>query len=103
VEIAAALDAAGCPLSSDEALTRLPRGFEAAKGMPIEDYVCWKSFTAHATLRNRDMQSADAVDQIVDFARTALPLLEWGWDAIADDMPPLVIPMPTRPLRAPDF
>jgi len=103
VEIAAALDAAGSPLSSDEALTRLPRGFEAAKGSAVEDYVCWKSFTAHAALRNRDMQSPDVVDQIIDFARTALPLLEWGWDAIADDMPPLVIPMPARPLPAPDF
>jgi len=103
VEIAEALDAGGCPLSSDEALSRLPRGFEGAKGTPVEAYVCWKSFTAHASLRNRDMQSADVVDQIVDFARTALPLLEWGWDAIADDMPPLVIPMPARPLPAPDF
>ena len=102
-EIAEALDAAGRPLSSDEALTRLPRGFETAKGTLVEDYVCWKSFTAHAALRNRDMQSPEVVGRIVDFARTALPLLEWGWEAIADDMPPLVIPMPTRPLPPPDF
>ena len=103
VEIAGRLAAAGCPLSSDDALTRLPRGFEAAKGTPVEDYVCWKSFTAHAALRNKDMQSPTVVDRIVEFAHTVLPLLEWGWAAAEDDMPPLVIPMPARPLPPPDF
>jgi uncharacterized protein (TIGR02453 family) len=103
VAIAATLDAAGYPISTDEALTRLPRGFEAAKGTPVEDYVCWKSFTADAALRNRDMQSPALVDLIVDFARTVWPLLEWGWEAAEDDMPPLVIPMPARPLPRPDF
>src|SRR5690349_4984553 len=42
VAIAERLDAAGYPLSTDEALTRLPRGFEAIGGTPVEDYVCWK-------------------------------------------------------------
>ena len=103
IEIADALAKAGYPISSDEALTRLPRGFEAAEGTPVEDYVCWKSFTAHAALRNKDMQSPALVDHIVDFARTALPLLEWGWAAAEDDMPPLVLAMPARPLPPPDF
>jgi uncharacterized protein (TIGR02453 family) len=103
VEIADTLMAAGCPVSSDETLTRPPRGFETAKGTPVADYVCWKSFTAHAALSDREMQSPAVVDRIVDFARLALPLLEWGWSAIDDDMPPLVIPMPARPLPRPDF
>jgi uncharacterized protein (TIGR02453 family) len=103
VEIADTLMAAGCPVSSDETLTRPPRGFETAKGTPVADYVCWKSFTAHAALSDREMQSPAVVDRIVDFARLALPLLEWGWSAIEDDMPPLVIPMPARPLPRPDF
>jgi uncharacterized protein (TIGR02453 family) len=103
IEIADALAKAGYPISSDEMLTRLPRGFEAAKGTPVEDYVCWKSFTAHAALRNKDMQSPALVGRIVEFAQTALPLLEWGWQAAEDDMPPLVIPMPVRPLPPPDF
>jgi uncharacterized protein (TIGR02453 family) len=99
IDIADGLAGAGWPISSDEALTRLPRGFEAAKGTPVEDYICWKSFTAHAALRNKDMQSPELVDRIVAFAQTALPLLEWGWAAAEDDMPPLVIPMPARPCR----
>ena len=103
VEIADRLAAAGSPISSDDALTRLPRGFEAAKGTPVADYVCWKSFTTHAALSNKDMQSPAVVDRIVEFARAALPLLEWGWVAAEDDPPPLVIPMTTRPLPPPDF
>jgi uncharacterized protein (TIGR02453 family) len=103
LEIADGLAAAGSPISSDATLTRPPRGFEAAKGTPVADYVCWKSFTAHAALSDKEMQSPAVVDHIVDFARMALPLLEWGWAASEDDMTPLVIPMPARPLPTPDF
>ena len=96
--------AAGCPLSSDDKLSRPPRGFEAAKGTPVAEYVCWKSFTAHRMLSDSDMQSPKLVDRIVDFARTVLPLLEWGWAAVDDEVPPpLPIRKPTRPLPKPDF
>jgi len=101
--IAARLEAAGNPLSSDARLSRPPRGFEAAKGTAVADYVCWKSFTTHAGLSDAEMQSPAVVDRIVAFARAALPLLEWGWEAVEDGPPPLVIPMTTRPLPRPDF
>ena len=44
------------------------------------------------------------VDRIVDFARTALPLLEWGW-AVVDGETPAAVPIraPARPLPKPDF
>jgi uncharacterized protein (TIGR02453 family) len=102
--IAGRLDAAGCPLSSDERLSRPPRGFEAAKGTPVAEYVGWKSFTSHRMLSDGEMQSPVLVDRIVDFARTALPLLEWGW-AAADDAAPAPVPIrtPARPLPKPDF
>ena len=93
---------AGSPLSSDERLTRPPRGFEAAKGTPIAEYVGWKSFTSHALLGDAEMQSARLVERILDFACTALPLLEWGW-AVIDDEAPVAIRPPRRPLPKPDF
>lgn len=96
------LAAAGCALASDSKLSRPPRGFEAAKGTPAEAYVTWKSFTAHAMLSDAEMQSPAVVERVVDFARLALPLLEWGW-AAAEDQPPLVIPELSRPLPKPDF
>jgi uncharacterized protein (TIGR02453 family) len=100
--IAEGFAAAGSPLSSDERLIRPPRGFEAAKGTPVAEYVCWKSFTGHAALSDAEMQSPELVGRILDFARIALPLLEWGWAAI-DDEAPLAIRAPTRPLPKPDF
>jgi len=88
----------------NERLTRLPRGFDAAKNTPVADYVCWKNFLTDRTLGDDEMRSPDLVGRIVDFAVSALPLLEWGWAAEADDTPPpLALKMPTRPLPKPDF
>jgi uncharacterized protein (TIGR02453 family) len=101
--IAERLEASGTPLSSDQRLSRPPRGFDGAKGTAVADYVCWKSFTTHAGLSDAEMQSSAVVDRIIAFARAAVPLLEWGWTAAEDDPPPLVIPMTTRPLPQPDF
>jgi uncharacterized protein (TIGR02453 family) len=101
--IAARLEAAGNPLSSDQRLSRPPRGFESAKGTAVADHVCWKSFTTRVGLSDAEMQSPAVVDRILAFAQAALPLLEWGWEAAEDGPPPLVIPMTTRPLPRPDF
>lgn len=102
--IADAMAAAGCPIASDRKLSRPPRGFEAAKGTPSADYVCWSSFTAHAMLSDPDMQSPALLDRIRGFARTALPLLKWGWAAADDEAPaPLPIPKTLRPPPPPDF
>jgi uncharacterized protein (TIGR02453 family) len=102
--IAGRLAAAGCPLSSDERLSRPPRGFEAAKGTQVAEYVGWKSFTAHRMLSDSEMQSPALVDRMVDFAHAVMPLLEWGWAAVDDEVPPpLPIRKPARPLPKPDF
>ena len=94
----------GYALSSDAQLSRPPRGFEAAKGTPVADYVCWKSFTTHAALSDADMQSPTLVGRIVDFALATRPLLDWGWAAADDERPPpLALRMPVRPLPKPDF
>jgi len=104
VAMAGGFAAAGHPLGSDERLSRLPRGFETAKDTPAGDYLCWKSFTAHAALSDAEMQSSGLVERIVAFSRTMLPFLEWGWAALDDEMPaPLPIRAPVRPLPRPDF
>jgi len=99
-----ALAAAGSPLSSDERLSRPPRGLEAAKGTKVAEYVGWKSFTAHSSLSDEEMQSPALVGRIVDFVRVALPLLEWGWAIVdGETAAPVTIRMPSRPLPKPDF
>jgi uncharacterized protein (TIGR02453 family) len=102
--IVSRLAAAGCPIASDERLSRPPRGFEIAKGTPAAEYVSWKSFTAHTALSNDEMQSPILVDRIVNFAQTVLPLLEWGWAAIDDETSAAMpIRASARPLPKPDF
>jgi uncharacterized protein (TIGR02453 family) len=104
LEMAARLDARGYKLTTDSQLARLPRGFEAAKGTPIADYVCWKTFIVDVALSDAEMQSPDLVERIVDMAVATQPLLDWGWGAEADDIPPpLSLKLPTRPLPRPDF
>jgi len=102
--LATQLEKAGYPIASDERLSRPPRGFEAAKGTPVAEYVGWKSFTVHAGLSDAEMQSPAVIDRILAFARTVMPLLDWGWAAIADETPaPVTIRAPARPLPKPDF
>jgi uncharacterized protein (TIGR02453 family) len=103
--MAARLTGLGYPLTCEnERLSRLPRGFEAARGSPAADYVCWKNFLADTKIGDDEMQSPDLVGRIVEFALAARPLLDWGWAAEADDIPPpLALRMPTRPLPQPDF
>jgi uncharacterized protein (TIGR02453 family) len=98
------LEKRGHKVTSDERLSRIPRGFEAAKGSPIADCLCWKTFITEFGLTDAEMQSPKLVDRIVDFAAATTPLLEWGWAAADEDLPPpLVLKMPTRPLPKPDF
>lgn len=99
------LRAQGCTVSCEnERLSRPPRGFEAAKGSPVVDFVCWKNFIAEIALTDAEMQSPAAVERIVEFALAARPLLDWGWSAADGDVPPpLVLKMPARPLPSPDF
>jgi uncharacterized protein (TIGR02453 family) len=102
--VADGLAAAGSPVSSDERLSRPPRGFEVAKGTKVAEHVGWKSFTAHAALSDAEMQSPALVDRILQFARIALPLLEWGW-AVVDGETAATVPIRAlaRPLAEPDF
>jgi uncharacterized protein (TIGR02453 family) len=104
LEMVERFETAGHPISTDQRLTRPPRGFEAAKDTPVAEYVGWKSFTAHAPLRDAEMQAPAVVDRIVGFALSVMPLLEWGWAAIDDDpATPVTIRAPARPLAKPDF
>src|ERR1700733_5207069 len=104
LEMVARLEARGYKITTDTSLARLPRGFEAAKGTAIANYLCWKTFIIDVALSDAAMQSTDLVDRIISIATATQPLLDWGWAAEADDIPPpLALKMPTRPLPQPDF
>ena len=74
----------GLGLSDEDSLKRAPRGFEAvddaeiAAAIRLKSLICLKPVTASA------IASPALADDFCAFARDALPLLAWGWDALAD-------------------
>jgi uncharacterized protein (TIGR02453 family) len=67
------------PEDWDDALTRMPRGFEHLATTDLAPYFRLRSFCAARPLTQRDITSAALVTRVVEFARDAKPLLEYGW------------------------
>ena len=80
----AKLDKAGLAPSQDYALKRNPRGFEEVADEAILAGLRFKSIVVTRPLPEARVAKAGLVDDLVGFARDALPLLSWGWDAITD-------------------
>ena len=80
----AKLDKAGLAPSQDYALKRNPRGFEEVEDEAILAGLRFKSIVVTRPLAEARIAKAGLVDDLVGFARDALPLLSWGWDAITD-------------------
>lgn len=78
------LEANGIPLQTDEALKRMPRGFEALHDHPIADYMKWKSFFVGDTLTREAVQHSTLTETMLAFTRRVLPLLTYGWEIVDD-------------------
>jgi uncharacterized protein (TIGR02453 family) len=63
-------------------LSRVPRGFEAFKGTPVEGSLRKKSLIVEQRLSDRDIASPKLPATIVDFTERAMPLLKFGWVAL---------------------
>jgi uncharacterized protein (TIGR02453 family) len=64
-------------------LTRVPRGFEELKDGPLADAVRMKSFIVQEEVDDAVVASPRLVGAALDFADRAMPLLEFGWAALA--------------------
>src|SRR6516162_3860477 len=80
----AKLRKAGLALSPEDSLKRAPRGFEAIDDPEIASAVRLKSMICLRPVPETAIGSPGLADDFCAFARDALPLLEWGWDALAD-------------------
>ncbi len=67
---------------TDSQLSRIPRGFEALKGGPLDGVIRLKSFIVEEPLTEALIRSPKLVEKIVDFALRARPLLDFGWQAL---------------------
>ncbi len=66
-------------------LKRMPRGYESFAESDVADVLRWKGMVATRPVTDDDVMRPGFARLVADFGRTALPLLEWGWDAGADD------------------
>ena len=78
-----ALEQAGLGLVRDSALSRMPKGFEAqaetpaAADLKLRNLIVTRRFDAQA------IHQPELVEDLVAFAADGLPLLEFGWRALA--------------------
>jgi uncharacterized protein (TIGR02453 family) len=77
-----ALAAANAELRREDALARLPRGFEAAAGGPVAEYVKLRHLIAQRPIAAADLAQPTLPAKLAEFAAAALPLLRFGWDAL---------------------
>ena len=76
------LAAAGFRLGQDVTLIRVPKSFEGCPA-EIEEDLKLKSWMITRSLSPDEISSSALVDCVTKFARDALPLLEFGWSALA--------------------
>ena len=77
------LSANGLPLSREDAVVRLPRGYRADQVKGLEDDIRLKSFIVRLALGAKTIASDALVNEIAKFVNSAKPLLDFGWFALA--------------------
>jgi uncharacterized protein (TIGR02453 family) len=80
-----ALKKAKIEIDDEEDMKRLPRGFETVKEPEIAAALMKKSYIGSKPIAAARLRGPGLIDDLVGFGKQALPLLEWGWDAIVDE------------------
>ncbi len=79
-----ALDRNGFALSEPEdQLKRMPRGFERQADSALAPYFRRSSFMVSEKLSDAQLCSSQIIERMVDGAKRAKPLLEYGWSTIS--------------------
>ena len=83
-KLEARLAKAGLALGREEALQRLPKGFEAMAGSPVAEALKLRNLIVRRPLTPAQVQRTELVEEVVAFAISGLPLLRFGWEAFAN-------------------
>ncbi len=87
LDIEEQLEKRDLPLSTDHTLARLPRGFDAETTKDVAHAVRCTSLVVGRPLTDADIGRPDLVDMLAALASAAMPLLAFGWRALAT-LPP---------------
>jgi len=86
--IEAGLARAGHALSREDALTRLPKGFDAPESAALAEALKLRHLIIRQNLSLDEMYDPALVERVLAFAPIGLPLLQWGWRALHGTKPP---------------
>ena len=78
-----ALRKRGLELVWGDPLTRLPKGFEGFAGSPVEDILKLRNLIVSQPIAEQRLYGPELIDDVVSFATAALPILDFGWKALA--------------------
>lgn len=80
LEIVEGIESRGVSVTAEEPLKRMPQGFQDFQDHDIAPWLKAKGFTAAQKLTDAQVQSPKLTEDVIDFARRAIPLLEYGWE-----------------------
>jgi uncharacterized protein (TIGR02453 family) len=83
-QMIAKLARAGLKPSDEYAMKRAPRGFEDVDDPEIAEALKLKSIICMRPIADSKLADPALIADLRDFAKHALPLLEWGWSAVVD-------------------
>lgn len=72
----------GLGLGGEDALKRMPRGYEDMRDSPVADALRCRSLVVHRPLGRTNIAAAGLVRTLGAFAEAAMPLLRFGWAAV---------------------
>ncbi|HXP92278.1 MAG TPA: DUF2461 domain-containing protein [Candidatus Binatia bacterium] len=73
------------PEDWDDALRRMPRGFESFAASPLAPYFRLRSFAVRRTLTQRELAGSRLSATVMTFIEAAGPLLRYGWQLENED------------------
>lgn len=81
------LEGAGLTLAAgpQDALKRMPRGYESLAESDVAPYLRWKGVVATRPLADDALGRPTLAGDVLAFAGDARPLLDWGWALTATD------------------
>jgi uncharacterized protein (TIGR02453 family) len=77
-DMVAALARGGLALATEDSMKRLPKGFEDVEEPDLQSAMRLKHFYVREDIDPASITSPKLVDACVDFAKRAMPLLDWG-------------------------
>lgn len=84
LDAVAQAEAAGLTVSAGDPLTRMPRGFEDHAESDVAEWIRARFLSARRSVTDDALLDPAFTETVLDIAAGALPVLEFGWEAMGE-------------------